>query len=284
MSNALNHPALAAGRTAVVTGGAAGIGFAAAYTLAKAGMNVCIVDCREIGDSELEQMRAVCSGELQCYTVDVADAAEVARLSESIVTRFGDVGLLMNNAAIGGKRGTVWSGEEGWTRAFATNLIGVVNCVTSFVPAMLQSGLASVIVNTGSKQGITNPPGDPAYNASKAALISLTESLAHDLLMAEQSLVTAHLLIPGFTYTDMIKKHLPTKPEGAWWPSQVADAMVGGIVSGDFYILCEDNDVTRAMDERRIMWDALDIIENRPALSRWHPRFADEFANYIAGE
>ena len=59
--------------------------------------------------------------------------------------------------------------------------------------------------------------------------------------------------------------------------------MLDGMARGDFYILCPDNDVTRAIDERRITWNAGDIIENRPALSRWHPDYAEAFNAHMEG-
>ena len=148
---------------------------------------------------------------------------------------------------------------------------------------MIAAGWPCAIVNTGSKQGITLPPGDTAYNVSKAGLKALTESLAHDLL-ATGGRVTAHLLIPGFTYTGFTRRRgVDEKPEAAWTADQVADFMLLAMARGDFYILCPDNDVTREMDERRITWGASDIIENRPALSRWHPDHVDAFKAHMEG-
>ena len=73
------------------------------------------------------------------------------------------------------------------------------------------------------------------------------------------------------------------KPAAAWSPEQVADFLLESLSKGDFYILCPDNDVTRAMDEKRMAWHMGDIIENRPALSRWHPDYKDAFAAFMAG-
>jgi len=160
-------------------------------------------------------------------------------------------------------------------------LWGVINGVQTFVPAMLAQKTHCAIVNTGSKQGITNPPGDTAYNVSKAAVKTLTEGLAHSFRNEAGSLVSAHLLIPGSTFTGMTSRGRPEKPAGAWTPDQVADMMVTGINNGDFYILCPDNDVTREIDERRMLWAVHDIIDNRPALSRWHPDYAEAFARFL---
>lgn len=142
--------------------------------------------------------------------------------------------------------------------AAEVNFWGVVHGVRAFLPTMA----GGVIVNSGSKQGITNPPGHPIYNAMKAALKSYTESLQHDLRAT--GAVSAHLLIPGWTMGDG-----PAKKPGAWTSDQVAEAMIDGVSRGDFYILCPDNDVTTAMDHRRILWAAGDMVENCPPLSRW---------------
>ena len=74
------------------------------------------------------------------------------------------------------------------------------------------------------------------------------------------------------------------KPAGAWTGEQVADFMFDSLVRGDFYILCPDNDVPRSLDERRILWAAGDIVENRPALSRWHPDYGEAFAKFAKGK
>jgi NAD(P)-dependent dehydrogenase (short-subunit alcohol dehydrogenase family) len=159
--------------------------------------------------------------------------------------------------------------------------MGAVYGLQAFLPDMLAADWPCAIINTGSKQGITLPPGDTAYNVSKAALKALTESVAHDLL-ATDGRITAHLLIPGFTFTGFTRaRGVTEKPAGAWTPEQVVDFMLPAMARGDFYILCPDNEVTRAMDERRIAWAAGDIVENRPALSRWHPHHAEAFRAFM---
>ena len=162
------------------------------------------------------------------------------------------------------------------------NLGGVINGVQAFTQAMIDQGGPAAIVNTGSKQGITMPPGDTAYNVSKAALKALTEGLQHTLREIPGCEVTAHLLIPGFTFTGMTRQRIASKPPGAWTAEQVADFMIERMGAGDFYILCPDNDTPRALDEARMAWTAGDIIENRPPLSRWHPDYKDAFAAFVA--
>ena len=90
---------------------------------------------------------------------------------------------------------------EGWKAILDTNLWGVIHGVQVFGPAMIAQKTPGAIVNTGSKQGITCPPGNTAYNVSKAGVKVVTEALAHELRNIEGCQVTAHLLIPGFTFT-----------------------------------------------------------------------------------
>lgn len=272
------HPAIASGRVAVVTGGASGIGLAVAERLAAAGMRLVLAD---IDEEQLAHAADMLGGEVRTVRTDVSDPAQVAEL-KATATADGQVALLMNNAGREGGGG-ILAGREVWERTIATNLMGAVYGVPQFLPDMLAADWPCAIVNTGSKQGITLPPGDTAYNVSKAGLKAFTESLAHDLL-GTGGRVSAHLLIPGFTFTGFTRRRGVTeKPAGAWSAGQVADFMLAAMARGDFYILCPDNDVSRAIDERRIAWSAGDIIENRPALSRWHPDYADAFEAHMEG-
>ena len=282
------HPALRPGRVAVVTGAASGIGFAAARRFASLGMRLCIADVD--GDALAEAGRAlepVLAGgaaDLRILVADVANRADVARLSDTAFEAFGDVGVLMNNAAIGDGAGP-WQDVDKWRRLLDVNFFGVLYGLEAFVPRILAHGQPAAVVNVGSKQGITTPPGNAAYNVSKAGVKVLTEQLAHELRQAGAK-VTAHLLIPGFTFTKMTggraAQHAE-KPAAAWTPEQVVDVLVSGLSSGDFYLLCPDNDVPRSLDERRIQWAADDIILNRPALSRWHPDHSAAFQAFAAG-
>ncbi len=270
------HPALATGNAAVITGGADGIGLAAAKTLLERGLQVCIAD---IDAEKLDAAAAELDGVL-AVTTDVSDLASVQDLKERAYTAFGQVDVLMNNAGAGfGTRS--WEDQDNWRKTIELNLFGVINGVQTFLPSMLEQGTPGLVINTGSKQGITNPPGDPAYNTSKAAVRALTEHLQHDLRSTEGCKISAHLLVPGFTYTGIIRQWIEEKPDGAWWPDQVAAFMLESLERGDFYILCPDNDVTRDMDNRRMAWTMDDLVENRPALSRWHPDYASAFEDFM---
>lgn len=171
--------------------------------------------------------------------------------------------------------------RENWERVMAVNLWGVINGLHAFVPAMLEQRRQGLVINTGSKQGITTPPGDPAYNVSKAGVKVVTEALAHELRNTEGCRVSAHLLIPGFVFTELTAKGRTRKPDGAWTPEQTVEFMLQRLEAGDFYILCPDNEVTRGLDEKRILWAAGDIVENRPPLSRWHEGYGEAFAAFV---
>ena len=273
-----HHPAIAAGRLAVITGAADGIGLAAAHALALAGMRVVMSDHDA---AMLEAARAAVGGEAIAMTADVSDRGSVQALADQVAGLGAPVTVLMNNAGIG-RGGHALTNPDGWDRVIATNLMGPLYGIQAFVPGMIGSGEQGLVINTGSKQGITQPPGDTAYNVSKSGLKSLTEGLAHTLREETGGRVSAHLLIPGFTYTGMMKAYFSEQPSGAWSPDQVVAVMLEGVARGDFYLWCIDNETTRETDNRRVLWNTGDIIENRPALSRWHPDYKQAFEDWMA--
>jgi NAD(P)-dependent dehydrogenase (short-subunit alcohol dehydrogenase family) len=271
----MSQTVLAPGRVAVVTGAASGIGLAVCKRLAERGMRVWMADVDEekLGKARGE-VAAIAKGgdqDVRCSVTDVSRLSDVQRLQREVWESFGETALLMNNAAAF-RFGGAFKDVEAWEKTLAVNVMGVVHGMHAFVPKMLEQGEPSVVINTGSKQGITNPPGMPNYNAAKAAVKSLTESLQHELRNTEGSKVSAHLLVPGWTTTGD-REHHPN----AWRAEQVADHMIAALEHGDFYIVCPDNEVSPEMDRKRIIWGAMDVSENRPPLSRWHPDYQDQF-------
>jgi NAD(P)-dependent dehydrogenase (short-subunit alcohol dehydrogenase family) len=215
--------------------------------------------------------------------VDVSRFEDVAGLQAAVQKRFGGTDILMNNAGIG-PDSTSFGPLENWQRILAVNLWGVIHGTQAFVPGMVERGRPGLVINTGSKQGITTPPGNPAYNVSKAGVKAQTEALQHELRNLPGCKISAHLMIPGHVFTALTARGRTEKPPGAWTPEQTVDFMIARIEAGDFYILCPDNDVPRQLDERRMAWAIGDIVENRPALSRWHPDYAEAFKRFVEGE
>jgi NAD(P)-dependent dehydrogenase (short-subunit alcohol dehydrogenase family) len=282
----MTHAAFSPSNVAVVTGGASGIGLAAAKRFAAMNLKICIADV----DSErlhraTEALAAVSPGgarDVLAIRADVSRLDEVRKLEKAVRDRFDRVNVLMNNAGVQPGSG-IFGPEANWDKVIGVNLWGVIQGTQVFAPGMIAQGTPGLIINTGSKQGITTPPGDPAYNVSKAGVKVFTEALQHELRNTEGCRISAHLLIPGFVFTPLSAQGRSEKPVGAWTPEQTIDFMMQRLEAGDFYVLCPDNEVTREIDERRILWAGGDITENRPALSRWHPDYAEQFRVFLKG-
>ncbi len=209
---------LDSGRTAVVTGGASGIGRAAATRFAEAQMNVLIADLDETKLSQVAEDLNGRGGRVLAQVCDVSDREQVQALRDRAYSEFGAVHCVMNNAGASVRVRDPWSDLEKAEKLLAINLWGVIYGCQAFIPVMLEAGEPGVIINTGSKQGITKPPGNFAYNLSKAGVLTYTESVAHALRNHADHALSAHLLVPGFVYTGMIAR--PEKPPGAWTPEQ----------------------------------------------------------------
>ncbi len=279
----MTHPALTSESVAVITGGAAGIGLGAGRRFGAMGMAVVLVDNRvDKLEEAASEVRAAGAREVLTRSVDVSDRSAFSALEAEIADKLGGTDILMNNAGIQ-PGSAMFDDLENWRRILDVNLWGIINGSQVFAPRMIQRARPGAIINTGSKQGITTPPGDPAYNTSKAAVKAFTEALAYELRQREGHGIGAHLLIPGFVFTELTAHGRTEKPDAAWTPDQTVAFMIESLNRGDFYILCPDGDVDRATDEKRMAWAIGDIIENRPALSRWHPDHAQAFADYMKG-
>ena len=265
------------GNVAVVTGAALGIGLAMCKRFAQSGLSVVMADLPgpdlDAAYESVRQLSVIGTQAVRAVPTDVSDPQQIGRLHNATAEAFGMVNVLANNAVSRVGRG-IGADLADWRRAMEVNVWAPIQTTRAFLPDMIASAHPGIIVNVGSKQGITNPPGHPIYNITKAALKTYTEALEHELrsnpVNQGRGRVSAHLLVPGWTTTGK-SEHKP----GAWLPDQVVDTMLTAIGNGDFYIVCPDDEVTSEMDKRRILWAAGDITENRPPLSRWHPDFAD---------
>jgi len=267
------------GGVAVITGGASGVGYAAAEHLGALGFDLLLADISEDALAAAKSTLEAKGASVATQRTDVTDRDAIQALADTAFKK-GPIAVLMNNAGIA-LPSKSWDQIDNWHTMLNVNLFGILNGLEAFVPRMVEADRPAIIVNTGSKQGITSPPGNPGYNASKAAVKALTEQLAHELRQAGAP-ISVHLFVPGFTYTGMIAAHFPEKPPGAWSSAETVAYLFEKVASDKFYVLCPDNMVTESVDAARVLWSAQDILENRPPLSRWHPDWKEAFAAFEA--
>ncbi|KAI1188980.1 hypothetical protein F5B17DRAFT_393096 [Nemania serpens] len=280
--------------TAVITGGASGIGLALAKKCVGHGMRVLVADWDE---GNLEAAGSVLGDGASTIKMDVSKMEDWTALREKVVEDFGGrLNLVALNAGVTARTSFDDADASGFEKILATNLFGVINGITALLPLVKKAHSASsssgsessesssspaAIVITGSKQGITNPPGNPAYNASKAAVRTLAEHLSFDLA-ASHPTISVHLLVPGWTWTNLAgAARGGEKPAAAWTPEQVVDYLETKMAQRQFWVLCPDNDVTEDMDRRRMLWHTDDAVLGRPPLSRWRAEYKDEFEAWM---
>jgi NAD(P)-dependent dehydrogenase (short-subunit alcohol dehydrogenase family) len=270
------------GKTAVISGGASGIGLESAKRFLACGMNVVIADVKNLTSAK-ESLLEISNDESKVLIqeCDVTSFDAIKELEIFVQESFGKVHCLMGNAGMIAMGTKPWEEVEQLHKIMNTNFMGVVNLCNAFIPSMIAHGEDGVVINTGSKQGITRPPGNYAYNLSKASVVAYTEALSHAFITTEDCKIKSHLLIPAFVYTPMISAFIPEKPEFAATTEETVDYFMEALKRDEFYILCPDNETNREIDEKRIQWAADDIIKNRPAMSRWHPDYQEEFEAFM---
>ncbi|MGF6444578.1 SDR family oxidoreductase [Paraburkholderia youngii] len=193
-----------AGKVAVITGAGSGFGRAFAHKGAALGMKLVLAD---VNAEQLAQtVDALREGGAEAIAVptDVSSATQVEALARAALAAFGKVHLLFNNAGVG-TGGFLWeSSANDWSWVFGVNVMGVAHGVRVFAPLMLAQNEPAHIVNTASVAGLLAPPAMGIYNASKHAVVALTETLYHDLKLAQAGTggeVGCSLLCPAFVPT-----------------------------------------------------------------------------------
>jgi NAD(P)-dependent dehydrogenase (short-subunit alcohol dehydrogenase family) len=191
---------LGKGNVAVVTGAASGIGLALSKRFAQAGLDVVMADLEpETLTVAAESVRAF-GGEVMTQQVDVSSAEAVEALAIAAFARFGAVHVLCNNAGVGGGGSQATLSVAEWMWVLGVNLHGVVHGIASFLPRMVASGEEGHIVNTASMAGHVAVAGMGPYNASKFAVVGLSESLFYEL---EGSPVGVSVVCPGWVKTNI---------------------------------------------------------------------------------
>lgn len=262
-------------RVAVITGGASGIGFATAERLAAEGMKIVLADIEssalEAAVKKLESAGAAVLG----VRTDVSQAADVERLAQKTLERFGAVHVVFNNAGVA-LTGEAWENSVAdWEWVLGVNLWGVIHGIRTFVPILLRQNEPGHVVSTASMAGLTSNPGMAVYNVTKHAVVTLSETLHHDLAL-RGSPVKASVLCPGFINTRIMDaarnrqsdaKHDPPTPEASalgasielalregvrqgFPPSHVAQQVFEAIRDERFYIFAAQPEIFSAVRQR----------------------------------
>jgi NAD(P)-dependent dehydrogenase (short-subunit alcohol dehydrogenase family) len=269
---------LGAGKVAVVTGGAGGIGYALATAFAEAGMSVVVAD---VQDDALEQAASAISDlgvEVLAIRTDVSKLDQVEALAAATMERFGAVHVVCNNAGVAAK-GDPWLGPiSSWEWTMGVNFWGVVYGVRAFLPHIVMSG-GGHIVNTASIAGLY-PGFGPSYDASKHAVVAMTEGLFTSLATAELP-VGVSCLCPGWVKTGIIdsernwpdelgerpeldaaravsEKHVRRAVDEGMPPKVVADLVLAAIRDNRYWIFPHPDFVDIAMERFHRIGDGLD--------------------------
>jgi NAD(P)-dependent dehydrogenase (short-subunit alcohol dehydrogenase family) len=253
---------IAPGNVAVITGGASGIGLAVAGQLIGRGMSVVLADIDGARLRDVEARLTEAGAGVAGTVCDTASEASVAELAEFVLERYGAAHLLFNNAGIAGV-GDAWRDPIAlWDRVVGINLMGVVHGIRSFLPIMEQQGIGH-IVNTASMAGLLAVPGLAPYNATKSAVVAISEGLFLEVQVTGAP-IGVSVLCPGYVKTDLMRdepvrvetpigelmnEHLRAGVEIGVPADDVARRFVDAVDSGTFWILTHD-ELRRAPVER----------------------------------
>ncbi|MEX1258246.1 MAG: glucose 1-dehydrogenase [Gemmatimonadota bacterium] len=194
-----------AGKVAVVTGGAVGIGAACCRMLAREGASVAVTDVQNAAGGALVREILDAGGVARYWHLDVGDEAECARVLGEVAKKLGEITVLVNNAGIAGPNKPTHEIEEAeWDRVQRTNVKGVFFCTKHTIPSMKRAGGGS-IVNLSSIYGLVGGPDVPPYHASKGAVRLMTKT---DALIYAPDGIRVNSVHPGYIWTPMVEKHL----------------------------------------------------------------------------
>jgi len=246
------------GRTALITGAASGFGLESSRLAAREGMNVVMADVQaDALERAAAEIRGLGAAVLP-FRLDVSQAHEVEALGAAVMHKFGTPHFVFNNAGVGAG-GLIWEhSAQDWAWVLGVNVMGVAHGVRVFTPLMLAAAKADPayeghVVNTASMAGLLNPPNMGAYNVSKHAVVSLSETLYQDLALVTDQ-VTASVLCPYFVPTGIHQSHRNRPVEtltGGAKPTRsqrVAQAMTGKAV---------ESGKVSAGDVARLVFDAM---------------------------
>jgi NAD(P)-dependent dehydrogenase (short-subunit alcohol dehydrogenase family) len=243
---------------AVVTGAASGIGLALARRFAGESMSVVMADVEEgaLRDAA-DAVGAVGPGDVEVVPCDVSDRSSVEALAARTLARFGGVHVVCNNAGVVTLGSTWEQSDDDWRWVLDVDLWGVVHGVRTFVPILLRQGVPGHIVNTASIAGLVPSPTIAPYNAAKAAVIAVSETLDMEL-RALGAPIGVSVLCPGVVPTRIAESgrnrpgadggteaslDLPTQhdlPPTALTADQIADRVVDAIVHDRFWIVTHE--------------------------------------------
>lgn len=260
------------GKTAVITGGASGIGLATAIQFSKAGANIVLGDIEDAPlQTQVEELRSHGATVIGVHC-DVAQESDVEALRDAALKEFGAVHVIFNNAGVAGGS-TIGTPKKIWDWVMSVNLDGVVNGMNAFIPLFLEQNEGHV-VNTASEAGLVGVAGMGPYNASKFAVVGVSESLFHELANTGKN-VHVSVLCPNFVKTRIFEseRNMPKElasyaenPEGAEIKkiaqalvnagidaSDVAKAVEDAVVNEKFWILTHEHSAIR-ITELRLEW------------------------------
>jgi len=250
-------------KVAVVTGAASGIGRAIAERCVQEGMKIVLADVEEDALTHTEQDLRATGASVLAIRTDVSKASDIEELAKNTLNTFGAIHLLCNNAGVSGVINSVWESTiADWKWVMDVNLWGVIHGIRVFVPIMLEQDIECHIVNTASIAGLRTGPGLGIYRMTKYGVVSLSETLYHELAQRNAKLKVS-VLCPGFVKTQIgdsarnrpvelhndpveekrrpeyetLERTVNQGIQGGISPQHVANCVFNAIKAGKFYIL-----------------------------------------------